>query len=394
MSGVVSSRRRGEERAVPGRWSPTLAEAFDPRHNSLNALRLVFAIAVIVSHAWPLGGFGADPRIGDLSVGTWAVGGFFVISGYLIAASRRTTGLTSFFGRRFLRIFPGLWVCLLAIVVVFVPIAAIREPGTFPPSPGHVLSFLGRNAVLLSHNYGIDGTLVTVPYSPGSWDGSIWTLFYEVSWYVVIGGLFTVSFFRRSGWAVTGAFAAVVAAHIIDAETGFTGGGRASLLVDLGAYFLAGAVLEAWAAVIPMRSLIAAGAAAVLTVSALLDQATLLAALPLAYLCLWLGIALPFQRVGRKNDISYGVYIYAFPVQQLLVLYGVAGLGIATYLGLSILVTLPLAVLSWMLVERPAMRQKSRFGPASERALLPPLDRPAVDEQSTARPLRSAGPPS
>ena len=55
--------------------------SLDPKRNSLNALRLFFALAVIVSHSWPISGHGDDPKIGDLSVGTWAVAGFFVISG-------------------------------------------------------------------------------------------------------------------------------------------------------------------------------------------------------------------------------------------------------------------------------------------------------------------------
>ena len=99
---------------------PSLGAAFDPRNNSLNALRLVFASMVIVSHAWPLGGFGRDPQIGGIAVGRWAVAGFFVISGYLIASSRGRTPFLTFLWRRFLRIFPGLWVCLLVTVLVFV----------------------------------------------------------------------------------------------------------------------------------------------------------------------------------------------------------------------------------------------------------------------------------
>ena len=88
----------------------TLATAFDPRHNSLNALRLALATLVIVSHAWPIGGFGNDPHIGDLSFGGWAVAGFFAISGFLITSSRLRSSFSAYLWRRMLRIFPGLWV--------------------------------------------------------------------------------------------------------------------------------------------------------------------------------------------------------------------------------------------------------------------------------------------
>ena len=72
-------------------------------------------------------------------------------------------------------------------------------------------------------------------------------------------------------------------------------------------------------------------------------------------MCFWLGVVLPLQRVGHVNDISYGVYIYAFPVQQLLVLFGAAGLGIVPFVLLAFAVTYPLAALSWFLVEKPAI---------------------------------------
>ena len=81
--------------------------------------------------------------------------------------------------------------------------------------------------------------------------------------------------------------------------------------------------------------------------------------LPLGYLLLWLGGTLGV-RIGVENDISYGVYIYAFPVQQSLALAGApAVLGFAGMAGAALLLTLPLAWLSWILVERPALRLKN-----------------------------------
>ena len=78
---------------------------------------------------------------------------------------------------------------------------------------------------------------------------------------------------------------------------------------------------------------------------------------------LWAGIAIPetFKKIGTRNDLSYGVYIYGFPVQQLLVLVGAAKLGVGLYICASVLVTLPLAALSWFAVERPAQRWRYAF---------------------------------
>ena len=89
-----------------------------------------------------------------------------------------------------------------------------------------------------------------------------------------------------------------------------------------------------------------------------------LAAPAIAYLCLYLGLELArFSRLVLRHDLSYGVYIYAFPIQQALLLSGLGSLGWAAFTCLSIACTLPLAAASWFFVERPAQRfRRPRFG--------------------------------
>ena len=84
----------------------------------------------------------------------------------------------------------------------------------------------------------------------------------------------------------------------------------------------------------------------------------LLAAPAIAYLCLWLGSHLPFPRVGVPNDISYGIYIYAFPVQQTLALWQVQRSGYVVFSLCSVALTVPLAAASWWMIEKPALRLK------------------------------------
>ena len=116
-------------------------------------------------------------------------------------------------------------------------------------------------------------------------------------------------------------------------------------------------------------------AAALLTVLTVLS-APVLSALPVAYLCIWLGIVLPLARVGATNDFSYGIYIYAFPVQQLLAVAGVQAWGVAAFTLLSVAGTIPLAVASWFVLERRAIgwgrsRHSSALRPAPEPGLSP-----------------------
>ena len=77
-----------------------------------------------------------------------------------------------------------------------------------------------------------------------------------------------------------------------------------------------------------------------------------------AYPTIWTAAHLPV-RIGSRNDLSYGLYIYGWPVMQLLLLAGAATIGYWLLLPIVLLATLPVAVVSWLLVERPAMRLKA-----------------------------------
>jgi hypothetical protein len=79
----------------------------------------------------------------------------------------------------------------------------------------------------------------------------------------------------------------------------------------------------------------------------------------LCYAILWLMCRLPLRSIDRRMDLSYGIYIYAFPVGQTLAMLQVPRFGVAAYLLLSFVATIPLAAASWFLVEAPAMRLKN-----------------------------------
>lgn len=85
-----------------------------------------------------------------------------------------------------------------------------------------------------------------------------------------------------------------------------------------------------------------------------------------AYVLMWLAVRLPLSAFDRPGDFSYGTYIYAFPVQMVLAQVGVHRLGLAAYMMSAVLVTSVLAVLSWHLVEKHALRLK-RWTPSVRR---------------------------
>ena len=120
----------GEARASSGHRRAKIGESFDPARNSLNFIRLVLAVTVVISHSLSLGGQRLVITAEDVlnsSPGLIAVFGFFGISGFLIARSAERNHFGRYLWQRFLRIFPGYWVCLLVTgFVIGVPTNGVR----------------------------------------------------------------------------------------------------------------------------------------------------------------------------------------------------------------------------------------------------------------------------
>lgn len=329
----------------------TLQAAFDPHANSLNTLRILLAATVIVSHAWPTGGFGEDPKIGGEGAGRWAVAGFFAISGFLVTGSRTQLGLGDYLARRAARILPGFWACLAATAFLFAPIVAWFSGTRYDPITA--LNYVGRNLGLVIVQPTVGSTLAALPFEE-AWNGSLWTLKWEFLAYLAVGVAWAVPALRRRRWVFLAAFVALTAAHL---AVQLVAGPNKTVETDalwLSTDFAAGVVLylfrdririDGRLALLAVVAVVAADAAGVLSV---------FGPMPIAYLMMWLAVELPARRAFTRNDISYGLYIYGFLVQQCLALAGVPRLGVAWMAVLGIVGTVPLAYLSWVLVERPA----------------------------------------
>ena len=199
------------------RWT---GHQLDPRHNSLNQVRLVLATTVLFAHGYYIAGVGVGPHVDGENLGGWAVYGFFAISGYLITGSRWSNSLGTYLVHRVARIFPAFLVCLLVMVAVIAPLGDVWAHGTLAgylttaTTPGH---FLFLNAGLRIGAYDIAGTPTGVPY-PGAWNGSLWTLYFEFLCYLIVAALAVFPAVRRSPWWIGLAWVASV--------LGFVGWGR------------------------------------------------------------------------------------------------------------------------------------------------------------------------
>ncbi|AZP80862.1 acyltransferase family protein [Mycobacterium avium] len=345
-------------RRVPG---PTLAQVFDTRINALNVWRLTLASGVILQHSWPLTGRKVHPPYDQLFTQVW-VDGFFAISGFLIAASWvRNPRLREYVAARALRILPGLWVCLVVIAFVIAPIAVAIQGGSaakllMSRAP---IEYVLHNAVLHVFYAGIDGTPRHVPF-PGVWDGVLWTLIFEIFCYVAIAVAGVAGLLKRRWPAVVVfilllVFSALVA-YPVEVQTVFQMIGRFALV------FAAGTLLHQFQDKIPARwSLVALSAVIVLAAGLLVPNYRVLAAIPLAYAVVVSGALIHHERLRLRTDLSYGVYIYAWPMQQLLAICGLSFLPPVVFAVVAVVVTLPLAALSWFLVEKRTLSLKSRI---------------------------------
>lgn len=162
------------------------------RQNNFDILRLLCALLVMVSHSWDLSGFSGEEPLFLLSGGRLvcsAVGlcGFFTISGYLIYNSLvNSRSIGNYMEKRWLRVFPGLAVCLL--ITLCVCSMFYEGEGCYWLKSG-TWNYLWRNITLYDLQYEIYGVFTNNPYCAGI-NGSLWTLCYEFTMYILIIPLF------------------------------------------------------------------------------------------------------------------------------------------------------------------------------------------------------------
>lgn len=311
-------------------------------------------------------------------MGGVAVAGFFAISGYLITKSGMAADALQFVWRRVLRIFPAHWLVLMVAAVLVGPLAWIVEGNHLANylnvRGGGPLAYVILNADLTIRQYGINGIYAeSTPYGQltgaSVFNGSLWTLAYEWGCYLLIAVLVLVGVLRFARWVVPALTAVFFAAAVADKiSAGFPG--RVVWIfadhytVSLTFIFLCGACLAIYSRKVSLHWMFAV--VAFLVVIATLGFGWFFAfGYPaLAYLVLWFAARLPrtLHWIGRKNDYSYGIYIYGWLVQQFTALLGWYHWGYLPWALSCLALAAGCAWLSWHGVEKHALALKD-FGP-------------------------------
>jgi peptidoglycan/LPS O-acetylase OafA/YrhL len=341
-----------------------LDTAFNSKRNSLDFLRFALAVAVIVVHGYWLGGYGPDPlwifSHGQMNLGPLAVAGFFVLSGFLITRSRQQS--TSFFRylwHRCLRILPGFWACLLVTALVFGPciywLTYGKLSGYFQVSPFGPLDYLKENVLLRIRQDRI-GDLLAGGKFPFLINGSLWTLYDEFKCYLIIGVLGMLGLTDKHRWVIAALTMLLVGIYVFEYCTHNLL--RASLPFFIEAFFLEhltyffiGSTAYLFADQAPMRRGLFIACVALWLGTGYVNFYPVVALITYPYILLWLAVRLPITRWAKYGDFSYGMYLYAFPIQRILALLGVNALGVWIYIAAALVATTLFAILSYRLVE-------------------------------------------
>lgn len=334
------------------------------RDNNFNLLRVIAAAAVLVSHAYPisLGPGAVEPLSACLSMTLGGLGviSFFVISGFFISQSFENNSVLRFCMARLLRIYPGLLVVLLFTVLVIGPLftrLSIRDYLT----DANTISYVPHNLSLKWLQYDLPGVFATNPY-PAAINGSLWSLFYEVACYGIVVAVGALGISRRRWWFC--AFLSIYASAYFGSKlfspvhnyllehTAFMAlhGLTWPFVLGMAAYHFRQFLVT------PLHLFMCAGAGCVALLSYrspfFLDAFVLFWSLLIFYVG-YLSFK-PLKMYNRCGDYSYGVYIYAFPCEQI----GAAlwpGISPVVLMAVSLPATLAFAVLSWHFIERRAL---------------------------------------
>jgi peptidoglycan/LPS O-acetylase OafA/YrhL len=357
-----------------------LAEVVDGRDNNFNALRLFAALLVVFGHSWSLTASGTDPlnRLTGYAAGSVGLAVFFTISGYLITRSalERTPG--RFLYLRCLRIVPALLVVSMFETFVVGPIffeGTAAEYFASRHSWGHL-----KSASMFYGDFYIKGVFPDNPLK--GLNGSTWTLPVEMTLYVAALLAATFGLLRPRAMPVLLALCVGLYAYARAAGLSFPDNvgpyvvNKVALypLALWGLFFCLGSSMWVYRDLLELSGGIACCAILLLIVARSIWDAAFVGCF--AYLTIYFALAVrPLNLVGRRlGDISYGVYVFAWPIQQWAVATTPACSNPWILAAVSIPISILFGLLSWNLVEKPAMKLRHLFAGGDPRPSTPPVE--------------------
>ena len=357
------------------------------RENGFDTARLVLATLVVFEHAYylPYNNYKAEPLFlfsrGQTDFGALAVNGFFVISGFLITRSCLLTNDASRYAtKRLARIVPGFLLASCLGLFVFGPLGA-DDVGAYFANINWRATFL---QIVSLHQSGVGSTFLHNPMK-GIYDGTIWTIRPEFDCYLLVGLLWAFRLLRREFIIVLLLVlltcrqlqsSGVISLPIINSGVLALFASSPSFWPRLFGYFFIGSAFYLWREFIP-KSIWLFAISLVSLLAALRWGGAQVAMLSAgAYVIFFLALSggKTLRVAGRKIDLSYGIYLFGFPVQQLLIAATGQAIGPETLFLVSFPITCGIAYLSWTFVEGPCLRWAHQRTRPRASAASPPIE--------------------
>ncbi|QJU57265.1 acyltransferase [Sphingomonas sp. AP4-R1] len=337
-------------------------------------LRLTLALLVIILHA-PFvvrGQAGVDSVWNDsfMPLFRLVVPMFFALSGFLVAGSfERCRTMLMFFGLRAIRIFPALAVETVISALILGPLLTEFTLGRYFSDPlfaRYALNMLGEP------QYFLPGVFAHNPF-PDMVNGQLWTIPFELFCYISIG---IIALFRARKYPVVAPLATVAATLVYLVARYIHWGSLPDIHRSLAGpllipCFLAGVSLYLYRHVIPATHALGIVSLAISALFlAIPGLPQFLAPWPLAYATAYLGcLKLPRTWFSAGADYSYGIYLYGFPVQQMVVYFTFSRDSLLLNVVASVAICTAIAAFSWRFIEKPALKLKTNLSAVEKKWL-------------------------
>jgi len=341
------------------------------RDNNFNLIRIIAAIAVLIGHSFSLLGY-QEPLSGllGMSVGTMAVDVFFISSGFLVGKSLLVrASAMDYLASRFLRIFPALIILTVFSVLLVGPLFTSLAYSSYFTNPETYKFLFKGMTVLAGISMSLPGVFENHKFT--AMNGSLWTIIYELKMYLLL--LIFWAIFKsieklkiNASKIISLDFVITVLAissGVLLVMKNFSGKNESHLIRFIFMFFT-GVSFYIWREKIRLRPryfLFFAG----LELCALYAGKEIFFAIysmTISYLLFYLAYV-PAGFIRKFNvlgDYSYGAYIYAFPIQQMIIAL-VPGVSVVAMIISSVLMTALLAILSWHYVENPILDKKEEI---------------------------------
>jgi peptidoglycan/LPS O-acetylase OafA/YrhL len=333
---------------------------FQMQHkNNFDLIRFLAASSVVLSHSFqlPTGRVEDDPLWGlshqTSTIGSMAVWIFFIISGYLITSSAERSRPFGYFMARVLRIFPALLLVSFISSFLLGPLIT-NNPGYWTDFQTYKY-FLG-NASLIQIQYTLPGVFTQNAFRDIV-NGALWTLKIEFYCYIVFGLLMFV-FVSNRKYIISWFFAFLYVGYYFVQNEMFPANLQANF--DLFRYFAAGGVFYLWREQMPLKPVLAWLALGMVVLGVATGLTRFIFPIAGTYLVLHLALGERYANFATRGDFSYGIYLWGFPIQQLLVMRLPNSSWYTNFLSALPIATF-LAFISWHLIEKRALSLKKRI---------------------------------